>query len=1140
MSPAAPVLFLSYNRADSKAAQLIRDYLRGVQVSTFFDTDALPLGLPWMRRIEQSLRESTAIAVLFGPSGLGGFQEYEVEAAVSWQAREAARGRTVSVIPVLLPGCDPEKLGLFLHLYGWLDLRAGLEDTVALSRLVRAVQTPAAEPEAQPPRIELCPYRGLSAFREQDVNLFFGRDKEVAELAGLVSSHPLTALVGASGCGKSSILRGGLFPRLRAGDDPVAPIVTFTPGRDPFDSLAKAVFPYYEPNLEGDRRVGGIKTLAAGLRAKEGADARSLADLAAEIGRQHTRPDGTVPVTLFVADQFEEILTLAPEADREPFLRLLLSGLDHDPPLFRILLSFRLDFQAKLESLHLALTRRIQQSHLKVWPMRREQLREVIVRPADRAGLLVEDLLAERLLDEVEENRDSLPLLEFALAELWKKRVGNRLTAASYQAGDMARLIAVTAEAELKDYPPGSAQERVVRSAMGRLVVVDIDPDKDSRARVPLSDFSQPQQAVILALAKARLVVTSRDSLRGQDVAEVTHEALIRNWQRLAGWIQQDREFLLWRQDFQRDVARDNLLSGALLKKAGRMAKEHRDSLNDAERAFIARSRSAARRWQAVAAAGVLVGLALGGWWWWQRTDSYQVSRVMSEGPALLAEADPQAVLDYLGARTLAGDAKGALEQAQRLGATARYKFQCLRCPVVTAMARMGNFDDALKLAGEIEEDTALDKAGGIGPLGDSLLEVATLLAEQDRFDQALAAARRIREVQLQSLAKLRVYHRLLEKGQRAKAREVGNEAFKSLFAGLDWAFDDGQEPGFRDRMAALKRNLGTWAEQALSEGWEESRNPPLEEFLIGFAEACQTIVNPAMRSLALQQIVQMSASLNGVEGLRLNYSKMIPHLRKSLDGIHGAAERSAALLFVVELTERAGDKNLAKELSTQAMKWAREVEGDDHPRALGAAAAAVAKYLPPGAMNSTWKEALTGAGKIRDALVRSRVLRDLAVQLAKAGPPSEAIVAVNHLSDAQDRAYTQRSIAQTIARSGRPDDALSVARDITDPQERSLALHTVSVAMNKAGRGPEADSLRAESLAAAHDVRSSSLPGLAMSYADALDLFTARRMADEKVTRVDDRLAIYARILLAHARRKNSALKIPEPPPPDSERERR
>ena len=208
------------------------------------------------------------------------------------------------VIPVLLPGADPP-LG-FLSLNTWVDLRARLDEERPLNVLAGAARglAPAElEPESQAAVQTVCPFRGLLPYREEDAPFFFGRQDYTDQLAAAVKRHPFVAVLGASGSGKSSVVRAGLVPRLRSDPETVWEVVTLVPTARPLNSLVNAFSPLVWPDLEDevDRREKANEKTAS--LEKGTLSLRDLAEIALN------KQPGTQRL-LLVVDQWEELYTL--------------------------------------------------------------------------------------------------------------------------------------------------------------------------------------------------------------------------------------------------------------------------------------------------------------------------------------------------------------------------------------------------------------------------------------------------------------------------------------------------------------------------------------------------------------------------------------------------------------------------------------------------------------------------------------------------------------------------------------------------------------------------------------------------------------------------------------------------------------
>ena len=258
-----------------------------------------------------------------------------------------------------------------------------------------------------------CPYRGLFHFRPEDAKYFFGRDKFIAELYQATRTRNFIPLLGASGSGKSSVVFAGLVPKLKR--EGHWQFTYFRPGEDPFHALALGLLPLYAQKLDETEHLIQSRKLAKALREKE----IPLGDVFAKIHQNH--PQERI---LLIADQFEELFTLGGDsAIQRQFLDTLLTPFQSEEKSASstvLVATMRADFLGNALS-HPPFAE-VLKTDIKLGAMNAEELREVIEKPAQKLGVTFEQGLVERILDDVEQEPGNLPLLEFALTELWKKR----------------------------------------------------------------------------------------------------------------------------------------------------------------------------------------------------------------------------------------------------------------------------------------------------------------------------------------------------------------------------------------------------------------------------------------------------------------------------------------------------------------------------------------------------------------------------------------------------------------------------------------------------------------------------------------------------------------------------------------------
>jgi energy-coupling factor transporter ATP-binding protein EcfA2 len=582
--------FLSYNSRDRALAKRLAERLRAEGLTPFVDFWELLGGRPWPPALEKALENSRACTVLIGPHGLGRWQIREMYAALDRQVRDP----DFPVIPLLIPGGN-EVPSTFLRLNTWVDMRRGVDDGVAFNCLLASIRSEPPGPEVTASFAAVVrPYVGLRAFREEDTDFFCGREAFTERLVEAIGRTSFLTVVGPSGSGKSSVVLAGLIPALRQGALPGSKnweIAVFAPGDRPLRRLAARLVALLEPGMSEVDRLGEMAKLADYLQEGQ----VTLAEVA---HRVLEKQPGTERLVL-LADQFEELFALCQnEVERAAFTEQLLDATADGRPVM-VVLTLRADFYGHLLG-HRPLGERVELGQVNILPMSVDELRLAIEVPVEKVGLCFEDGLVERVLEDVADEPGALPLLEFALTELWERRRSGMLPHAAYEdIGKVGGAIAQRAEHVYAHF--SEAEKQLAQRVFLRLVAPGVET-KDTRRQATLGELQpdDPTEAkvargVVKALADARLVTTGRDETTGQETVEVAHEALIRGWERLRGWVEEDRAFLTWRQrlggalrEWER-LKRDAgmLLRGGRLAEAERWLGERGDDLSPYERAFI-------------------------------------------------------------------------------------------------------------------------------------------------------------------------------------------------------------------------------------------------------------------------------------------------------------------------------------------------------------------------------------------------------------------------------------------------------------------------------------------------------------------------------------------------------------------------
>jgi len=447
------------------------------------------------------------------------------------------------------------------------------------------------------PAVGLPPYKGLHYFDETDAELFFGREALTSVLVEhlterLVSDQRFLAIVGASGSGKSSLVCAGLIPALQWQQPSSGwPVFIMTPTAHPLEALATAL------NRETQRSLPVRKLVDELARNPQSLQA-ALEQSAQAAGASHT---------ILIVDQFEELFTLCrSEAEQATFVESLVTTAFQPGGLAMIVIVLRADFYAHCAHFNL-LPQALAQHQEYIGSMTSEELRHAIEEPARSGHWELEPGLVDLLLHDVGADAGhipepgALPLLSHALLTTWQRRRGRTMTLSGYTAsGGVRGAIAETAEAVFYDQLDPE-QRNIARQIFLRLTELGGETSSaDTRRRVSLDELvTKPEDSelvheVLLTLTDSRLVITD------QTTAEVAHEALIREWPTLRGWLEEDREGLRLHQRLTEAAQEwdalgcdpEVLYRGARLAQASEWVDSHPENVNPLERSFLDASKS--------------------------------------------------------------------------------------------------------------------------------------------------------------------------------------------------------------------------------------------------------------------------------------------------------------------------------------------------------------------------------------------------------------------------------------------------------------------------------------------------------------------------------------------------------------------
>jgi WD40 repeat protein len=623
-------IFISHSSMDGGQATRLLAWLHDQGfTSTFLDFDkhhGIEAGADWERTLYRELSSADAVILIVTKHWFGS----------KWCFAEFAQARALgkAIFPLIeSPAGETFVSQDIQHLDLVKDREGGLDRLLSeLTRIALNTRGGYAWDTKRPP------YPGLLAFDEADAAIYFGRDDDTRRLIERLNARrvqggeKLVVVLGASGSGKSSLLRAGVVPRLKRDHHNWIVLPPFRPQLQPLDELAQVISAGLGKATEWRRWRDAL----AGDDFEE-----ALAELWRDFRAEHKATEAHI---LLVIDQGEELFASSDAKNADQFFRVLNALLDEKLP-FLAVMSLRSDYLGRLQQ-EPRLEARFEQFSLKPMPL--ERVREIIEGPAKVAGIAVDDGLGTAAIADAH-TEDALPLLAFALRELYDGFASSgRLTVAAYRAlGDsraqlspLENAVRRKAEDVLAAAKPSAEDLQALKEAfIPAMVRVNAEGEY---VRRPAAIESIPSKALPLIerLANARLLTIHEE--RGTSLVEVAHEALLRKWPLLHGWLDEEREFLVGKSQLEHDLLdwqnaapeqkSETLLTGLKLTRARLWLLTQPYQLTAQEREFILASihrqeadvamRERARRRvlrATIAAAAVLAIVAIAAaWGWWQ------------------------------------------------------------------------------------------------------------------------------------------------------------------------------------------------------------------------------------------------------------------------------------------------------------------------------------------------------------------------------------------------------------------------------------------------------------------------------------------------------------------------------------------
>lgn len=705
-------IFLSHSSADNGPTIALRDWLVAEGWSDLFvDVDperGIVPGERWERALNEAASRCEAVLILLSKAWLDSrwcmnelnlarrlnkrlfgvmieegisVDELPTDVTSTWQLVNLAAGRDHQQFRVTMP-ITGEEMHVTFSQEGLARLKNGLD------RAGLHASYFGWPPENDPKR---SPYRGLRPLEADDAGIFFGREaqiiKAIDQLRGLreAAAPRMFVVIGASGAGKSSFLRAGLYPRLIRDNRHFLPLPIVRPERGALygeTGLLRA--------LEGAFQAAKLTIPRADLRTAIQGDATALKPLLNTLAETVTRTlvDGEAsanpPTIMLSIDQGEELFLTEGQDEAQAFLTLLRDVIATDAPAVIATFTIRSDNYEHLQEAKAL--EGIQQTPFNLGPMPKGSYAEVIRGPVRRLGtaraLKIDDRMVDELLADIEAGgaKDALPLLAFTLERLYDEyHAGGHLKLEHYeQLGRVQGSIEAAVERTFKaaDAEPKIPKDRQTRLALLRRGLIPwlagIDPDTGlPRRRVArLSEIPAEARPLADLLVDQRLLSTDIAKNTGEKTIEPAHEALLRQWGMLQGWLTEDTGLLTVMDSIKRasrDWAANGKSSAWITHRTDRLAAAERllarldiaDHLEPTDREYLAACRKAEaaeksrkRRAQSLTyllLIGIIGGLVgwinqgylLAEWRWWWTNRPFVAANLW---PYVLAPAAEQAL----------------------------------------------------------------------------------------------------------------------------------------------------------------------------------------------------------------------------------------------------------------------------------------------------------------------------------------------------------------------------------------------------------------------------------------------------------------------------------------------------------------
>jgi tetratricopeptide (TPR) repeat protein len=727
--------------------------------------------------------------------------------------------------------------------------------------------------------------------------------------------------------------------------------------------------------------------------------------------------------------------------------------------------------------------------------MKHDELSQVIEKPAEKLGVTFEGGLVERILDDVEDEPGNLPLLEFALTELWKQRKGKQLTHTAYQ--HIGKVQGALARHADQNYGKlSAAQKEQVRRIFIQLVQPG-EGTQDTRRLATKAELGEERWKLVKQLADDRLVVTSQNAAN-QETVEVVHEALIRNWEELGKWMNADRSFRAWQERLRfamlqwQKIQRDEgaLLRGAVLTEAEEKLKQRREELSAAELEFIQasvalRQGSKQRIYLSLGGIGSILLLPLGIWGGLNYTPYGQLTQIRRN----LTNVSQRAMYAYQSAATV-------------------------------AFAKDENSAQALKLANQIQDSH--NKARALSAIAEAYGKLNQPEKAADLLLQAIASAN-----QMESSDKARALSAIAEAYGKLNQPEKAADLLLQAIASANPIQNSS------DKARALS---------AIAEAYGKLNQPEkAADLLLQAIASANQIQNSGSKAYALSVIAQAYGKLNQPE----KAADLLLQAIASANQIQNSGSKAYALSVIAQAYGKLNQPEKAADLLLQAIASANQIQkSDEKARALSAIASAYGKLNQPEKAADMLLQAIASANQIQKSDEKARALSAIASAYGKLNQPQKAalllekaIACAKAIQDSTDKARALSAIAQAYGKLNQPQkaadlllQAIASAKAIQKSSNKAYPLSAIAQAYGKLNQPEKAADLLLQAIDSANKIQESSdktnaLSAIAEAAANLKNWGQALK-ATQQCPSNDCKVESLAKVLTVHAEQQHPELK--------------